>query len=533
LDLAARFSLPAIYDAHYLALAERLGSEFWTADRRLGQAAQMEKEVKMAERFANGYALLIGVNENQAKRWALPDVAKDIDALAKVLVHPERCAYPAENVRTLIGPEAHGKGILQGLKWLQERIKADTSGNATAVVYYTGHGMREKSAEAPEFYLVPFDFDEDMVELSALRATAFSQAVGKLTPQRLLVVLDCCHAGGMGVKGEPGAVSGYARAAVGSALFMEGEEGAIGSHAVGAKGTKGFEGLAEGSGRAVLSSSTGEQSSYMRRDGAMSIFTYHLIEALTGHAQPQEGATDVLVSDVMSYVWRHVPESAEAMGKKQVPDFQVSGNFPVALLLGGMGLSKGQPAPGPLEGLPSVEAVPSSRRIDTGGGAYVEGGVQVSGGDFVGRDKTTVHGDQVYGDKVGGDKVAGDKTTTGDISGTGIAVGDHAQITVTQGLGSEEMAKAFEALAQAVAAMPDGPDRGVAQSAVQALQAEAEKGDEAEESTVRRWFDFLAQTAPDAWEVAVETFKNPIKGLSLVFKKVAERAKAEREAGAG
>jgi predicted nucleic acid-binding protein len=38
LDLAERFVLPAAYDAHYLALAEWLGGEFWTADRRLAQA---------------------------------------------------------------------------------------------------------------------------------------------------------------------------------------------------------------------------------------------------------------------------------------------------------------------------------------------------------------------------------------------------------------------------------------------------------------------------------------------------------------
>jgi len=42
LDLAERFSLPAAYDAHYLALAERLDAEFWTADRRLAQAVQEE-----------------------------------------------------------------------------------------------------------------------------------------------------------------------------------------------------------------------------------------------------------------------------------------------------------------------------------------------------------------------------------------------------------------------------------------------------------------------------------------------------------
>jgi predicted nucleic acid-binding protein len=36
--LAARFSLPAAYDAHYLALAERFGAPLWTTDARLARA---------------------------------------------------------------------------------------------------------------------------------------------------------------------------------------------------------------------------------------------------------------------------------------------------------------------------------------------------------------------------------------------------------------------------------------------------------------------------------------------------------------
>jgi len=40
LKLAETLSLPAAYDAHYLALAERLGAEFWTADKRLMRAVQ-------------------------------------------------------------------------------------------------------------------------------------------------------------------------------------------------------------------------------------------------------------------------------------------------------------------------------------------------------------------------------------------------------------------------------------------------------------------------------------------------------------
>jgi predicted nucleic acid-binding protein len=40
LELAKRFDLPAAYDAHYLALAELLEGEFWTADGGLARAVQ-------------------------------------------------------------------------------------------------------------------------------------------------------------------------------------------------------------------------------------------------------------------------------------------------------------------------------------------------------------------------------------------------------------------------------------------------------------------------------------------------------------
>jgi predicted nucleic acid-binding protein len=38
--IAGRFSLPAAYDAHYLALAEMLTATFWTSDRKLAQVVE-------------------------------------------------------------------------------------------------------------------------------------------------------------------------------------------------------------------------------------------------------------------------------------------------------------------------------------------------------------------------------------------------------------------------------------------------------------------------------------------------------------
>lgn len=40
LDFAAKHELNATYDAHYLALADREGADFWTADRRLWRRVQ-------------------------------------------------------------------------------------------------------------------------------------------------------------------------------------------------------------------------------------------------------------------------------------------------------------------------------------------------------------------------------------------------------------------------------------------------------------------------------------------------------------
>ncbi len=123
--------------------------------------------------------------------------------------------------------------------------------------------------------------------------------------------------------------------------------------------------------------------------------------------------------------------------------------------------------------------------------------------------------------------------TAGDISGsTGVAIGHGAQATVTQtdSMTNDEIAQAFALLTQKVNTLPDGPDKAVAQSAIQALETEAHKGEQVDESSLHKWLNFLAETAPDVWEVVIDTFLHPIKGLSTIFKKVAERAKAEREA---
>ncbi len=121
--------------------------------------------------------------------------------------------------------------------------------------------------------------------------------------------------------------------------------------------------------------------------------------------------------------------------------------------------------------------------------------------------------------------------SVGNITGSkGVAIGQ-ASVTITEGGAgrSDEIAQAFTRLADFVEKLPASPSKVIAQQAVQGLDTEAKKGEQADEKAVGDWFSFLAQTAPDVFDVAVATFANPIAGLSLAFKKIADRARQEKD----
>jgi hypothetical protein len=132
------------------------------------------------------------------------------------------------------------------------------------------------------------------------------------------------------------------------------------------------------------------------------------------------------------------------------------------------------------------------------------------------------------GQQIGGQRQYGNNITVGDVTGSNIVVGNHNRVKVTHGISAEEIAKAFAPLLQVVQAKAESPEKALAQTAVQGLEAEAAKGEDADEGKVQKWFDHLGNMAPDIFEVAVDTFTNPVKGISTVFRKVAERAKAEK-----
>lgn len=292
----------------------------------------------MTETFDHGYAVVIGIDDNAIPQLALPTVARDVAAVRDVLVHPERCAYPPHNVRLLSGAAATKAGILTALEWLRDQASADP--DATSVLYYSGHGAVDKG----RYYLIPYDVKISTIYTDAIPAEEFNARLRATAAKRLLVIFDCCHAGGVGSRESGLENLDEADSIISTAPFpfdlATGDLPANSDEEIGGA-LEAVSDLLEGEGRAILNSSTGGQKSYLRADRTMSLFTYHFIEALTGHAPHPDDATVVTVTDVMSWVTNEVAKSAAREGRDQTPVMRTSGIFPVAQLLGGRGVAVG------------------------------------------------------------------------------------------------------------------------------------------------------------------------------------------------
>jgi len=278
----------------------------------------------MTELFNQGYALLIGVGECAYQPLSLPVTVKDTQAIYAALIDPELCAYPndREHIRVLNNQEATRSKILEGLKWLKEKAEAEPK--ATIFVYYSGHGWFKKDDNS--FYLIQHDVKIRRLEDTALSGKAFTEALREIQAERLLVVIDSCHAAGMATSKEPEEADAelldefddFQRVAPSKGLFFA---------------------LTQGKGRVVFTSSEGEEKSWIKKDNSMSIYTFHFLEALQGAAN-NPGDSDVTVSNLMNHLGKTVPKTARDLyNAKQTPHFDFDTiDFAIAKLRGGKGL---------------------------------------------------------------------------------------------------------------------------------------------------------------------------------------------------
>jgi len=256
--------------------------------------------VSIHKKFLSGYALLIGVGAD------LPVTVKDATALRDVLINPNRAAYPLEQVKLLTETTANRQQILAAFDQIIEQV--NQTPDATAVIYYSGHGGYIQSTN--EYFLVPYGYNPNQRNETAITGLDFTQKIEAIKAQRLIVLLDCCHAGGVPALKDPSYT--FIKSPVPPDLLNV---------------------LSSGSGRVVVASSRENEYSYT--GDPYSAFTSCLIEALQGKASvKQDGYARIL--DILSYLFDQVPQRASGSQHPFVNKvLDLSDNFPLCYYAGG------------------------------------------------------------------------------------------------------------------------------------------------------------------------------------------------------
>lgn len=256
----------------------------------------------------SAHALVVGIARYKHIR-PLPEV-KDAAAIRDALVDPNRCGYRPENV-TLLQDEGATLPALRGaLRELRERAER-TGPESSVFVYFSGHGGRVADGPAAGQYLLPVEVeypDDARLAATALPDKEFATALKDVKAQKMLVILDCCHAGGV-------AQSKDARPPAPAPAPLT-------SHDI----------LRGGDGRVVLASSRADELSWVLDGDEYGLFTRHLLDGLNGAAASDDGF--VRVFDLFEYVQPRVTEAR----RTQRPYFvgEVGSNFPIALFKGGL-----------------------------------------------------------------------------------------------------------------------------------------------------------------------------------------------------
>lgn len=235
----------------------------------------------------NNRALIIGVGAD------LPCTIQDANGIAKYLTDPQRCGFEQSHVTVLTEKTADAKAVLKAL----DDLASDAVPESTVIVYFSGHGYirEDESTGQASYWLMPFGYDLTKLKATAISGYAFSQKLAAIQAKRLLLVLDCCHAGGVSDDQTKSVGATFTKAAMPPEVIEQ---------------------FQKGTGRFILASCKDTEKSLTGEP--YSLFTRALIAALCGvGAAKQDGFVRVL--DLYGHTRQVVPGWAKRMKREQTP----------------------------------------------------------------------------------------------------------------------------------------------------------------------------------------------------------------------
>ncbi len=254
----------------------------------------------------NLHMLIVGLNLYKNPKYNLNYALADANSFKSQVENGSGDIFDQVNLTFIKDSEVTRDRIVSEFA----NISAKTRPEDVFVFYYAGHGVMSEDDQS-QFYIVPYDVTQlysDNVTLGAKAVSAeeLKQFSTQISAQKQLYILDACQSGGMT---EMLAMRGAA------------EEKAIAQ-------------LARSTGTYWLTASGSEQFATEFETLGHGLFTYTLLEALSGKADGGSRDKKITVKELSAYLNDRVPELSEQhKGQAQYPtSYGFGQDFPIVVV---------------------------------------------------------------------------------------------------------------------------------------------------------------------------------------------------------
>jgi len=247
------------------------------------------------------YLFAVGINKYKNEALNLNYAEDDAESFVKVMGDRSKSLFERAEVIGLYDEEATRENIMSKLSTLSKLVRPQD----VFVFYYAGHGSMVDN----NFYFIPTEnvrlYSEDKLKKHAIYAGELQEKLKNIAALKQLVIIDACQSGG--------SVELLATRGAGEEKALAQLSRSAGIHVLAAAGSEQFATEFEALGHGL--------------------FTYVLLEALSGAADGAPHDGKVTIYELKSFIDDQVPEiSRKYKGKMQFPyTFSRGQDFPVVM----------------------------------------------------------------------------------------------------------------------------------------------------------------------------------------------------------
>jgi hypothetical protein len=263
-------------------------------------------------------SLFIGVDRYESSLISnLSCSVRDAQALHGLLGD----AFGAAESTLLVNDDATRSAILDALQNLQRATPDDV-----VVISFSGHG-------SDSHHLITYDADPLHLDETAIHLDALTDLFARSPAKNILLLLDCCFAGGAGAKVFHAPIAAKSPASAAALLDK-----------------------ISGSGRVIFTAATAEQEAIEDHRRGHGLFTFFVVEALRGAPEVVRGGHVPLLS-LFEFVTRSVVQAARQIRHEQEPTLKgaIEGDLTMPVLTPGTLFKSFFPDYGPVAVGPNID----------------------------------------------------------------------------------------------------------------------------------------------------------------------------------